>query len=114
MTTKPTKAKGPSARSLVCGPLVGAVLRALILVLTVASVLAQCIVTIAGPLAIPGSPATSQQLVQPSGIVSDGASGWFFADVGSDTIQRIWANGTTVVVMGIPRSLSTTIPGDGG
>jgi len=89
-------------------------MHALIFVLAVDSVQAQCIVTIAGPLAIPGSPATSQQLVQPSGIVSDGASGWFFADVGTDTIQRIRANGTMVIAMGIPRSTTTTGSGDGG
>ena len=96
------------------GALVGPVLHVIISLLTVISVHAQCIVTIAGPFAIPGSPATSQQLVQPSGIVSDGASGWYFADVGADTIQRIRANGTMVIAMGIPRSTTTTVSGDGG
>ena len=75
---------------------------------------AQCIVTIAGPFAVPGSPATSQQIAQPRGIVSDGASGWFFADAGGNTIQRLLANGTAVVAMGIPDGSSTTAPGDGG
>ena len=94
--------------------LIRSVLHAITSVLAISRVDAQCIVTVAGPLAIPGSPATSQQLVQPSGIVSDGALGWYFADVGTDTIQRIRANGTAVIAMGTSRSTTTTGPGDGG
>ena len=89
-------------------------MRAALLPLAFAAVGAQCIVTIAGPLALPGSPATTQQLTQPCGIVSDGASGWYFTDLGANTIQRVWANGTATIAMGITRASSTTAPGDGG
>lgn len=88
-------------------------MRAALGLLILARAAAQCIVTVAGPLTIPGSPATSQQLTQPAGIVSDGASGWYVADLGANTILQIRANATAVVVMGVPRGSSTTAPGDG-
>lgn len=52
------------------------------------------------------------QLGTPSGLSSDGAGGVYIANRGSNTVRRLFANGTIVGVAGVAFSAAST--GDGG
>ena len=46
---------------------------------------AQCIITVAGPISVEGSPAVSQQFAGLGwGIATDGASGWYVSDASGE------------------------------
>lgn len=74
---------------------------------------AQCVVTIAGPIAVEGSPATSQTLSGVFGIATDGAQGYYISDSSANRIMRLFPNGSMVTAMGLNRN-SGGSAGDGG
>lgn len=66
---------------------------------------AQCIVTVAGPLSIDGTPATAQQLAAAYSAVADPANGGYIvSDFAGSTLRRIWPNGTMTTITGIWRN----------
>ena len=73
---------------------------------------AQCVVTIAGPISVEGSPATTQTLSGVFGIATDGAQGYYIADNGANRITRLFPNGSMVTAMGFNRN-SGGSAGDG-
>lgn len=66
---------------------------------------AQCIVTVAGPLSIEGSPATTQQIANPYGIsVDETNGGYVLSDASGHTLRHIWPNGTMTTILGVWRA----------
>jgi hypothetical protein len=66
---------------------------------------AQCIVTVAGPLSIEGSPATAQQIAGAYGVVADPArGGYLVTDFTGNTLRSIWPNGTMTTLSGMWRN----------
>ena len=61
----------------------------------------QCIVTIAGPLSVEGTPATAQQFVTVTSVAVDQVNGGYVvADNGGHTLRRVWPNGTMTTFLG--------------
>jgi hypothetical protein len=79
--------------------------RLLLLLGSASTTTSQCIVTIAGPLSIEGSPATTQQLAGAYGAVADPINGGYIvSDQDGNTLRRIWRNGTMTTITGIWRN----------
>lgn len=75
------------------------------IVATASLVDSQCIITVAGPLSIDGSPATTQQISAAYSAVADPANGGYIvSDNGGQTLRRIWPNGTMTTITGIWRN----------
>lgn len=75
--------------------------------------LAQCIVSIMGPISVEGSPATAQQLFGVWGVASDTNGGFFVSDFAANRILRVFSNGTMVSAMGVNRNIGGST-GNGG
>lgn len=73
---------------------------------------AQCIVTVAGPLSIDGSPATTQQISAAYSAVADPANGgYIIPDNGGHTLRRIWPNQTMTTITGSWRNAGLAADG---
>ena len=86
---------------------------ALLFALSIQESVAQCVVTIAGPISVEGSPATTQTLSGAFGIATDGAQGYYISDSSANRILRLFPNGSMVTAMGLNRN-SGGSAGDGG
>lgn len=75
----------------------------------------QCIVTIAGPLSIEGTPATAQQLSGPTGVAVDVLNGGYvISDNSGHTLRRVWSNGTMTTILGTWRLNGAGVDGEAG
>jgi hypothetical protein len=73
---------------------------------------AQCIVTIAGPLSIDGSPATTQQISAAVSAAADPLNGGYVvSDNGGHTLRRVFSNGTMTTITGTWRLTGTAVNG---
>jgi hypothetical protein len=73
---------------------------------------AQCVVTIAGPLSIEGSPATTQQISAAYSALADlNTGGYIVVDSGGHTLRRISPNGTMTTLTGMFRN--SGLPAEG-